>query len=289
MKASPFAYHAPTTVDDALGLLASLDNAKLLAGGQSLMPMMNLRLAAPDHVIDINRLPGLSQIRIDADRVEIGAMTRQADLKSSQALAAAAPVFRAALAHVGHVQTRARGTLGGSCCHLDPAAELPAICALLEAEFEAIGPHGRRMVAARDWFRGYLESALDERELLLAIRFRKWPDGHSCGFHEVARRHGDFAVAGAAALLSRAADGTVERAALVVFGAASSPVRLQAFEQALVGRHIDEAAIAEAAEAARGLDAMGDVHVSAAYRRRIAGVVAARALREAAGLNGDAK
>ncbi|MFO1116048.1 MAG: xanthine dehydrogenase family protein subunit M [Beijerinckiaceae bacterium] len=286
MKAAPFAYHDPRTVEEAIRLLGELDNAKLLAGGQSLMPMMNLRLAAPDHIIDINRLPGVAGIDISPDRIRIGAMTRQADLKSSEDLFAVAPVFRAALTHVGHMQTRARGTIGGSCCHLDPAAELPALCALLDAEFEALGPCGSRRIAARDWFRGYLESALDEREILVAIDLPRWPKGHGCGFHEFARRHGDFAVAGAAALLSQDAGRKVQRAAIVVFGVEASPVRLAATEQAMLGRAIDDAAIAAAVDEARGLDAMGDVHVSPDYRRRIAGVAVARALRQAAANSG---
>ncbi|MDE2364825.1 MAG: FAD binding domain-containing protein [Hyphomicrobiales bacterium] len=289
MKAAPFSYHAPQSVEDAVGLLSTLENARVLAGGQSLMPMMNLRLAAPDHLVDINRVPGLAGLRIGAGRIEIGAMTRQADLLASDDLAAAAPIFRAALKHVGHIQTRARGTIGGSCCHLDPAAELPALCALLDAQFEAFGPNGSRAVAARDWFRGYLESALAENEILCAIGFAPWPSGHGFGFHEVARRHGDFAVAGAAALLARDETGATKRAAVVVFGVEPAPVRLAAFERAIVGRTIDEAAIEAASEAARKLDAMGDAHVGADHRRRIGGVVVARALREAAGMNGGAK
>ena len=282
MKAVPFIYHDPRSVEDALRLLASLENAKILAGGQSLMPMMNLRLAAPDHIVDINRVPELSGVRIAPDHVEIGAMTRQADLKASDELAAVAPVFRLALAHVGHIQTRARGTIGGSCCHLDPAAELPAICALLDAEFEAISPDGRRRIAARDWFRGYLESALDEREILGSIRFARWPKGHGAGFHEFARRRGDFAVAGAAALLACNAQQVVERAGIVVFGVEPAPVRLSHVEAALVGSRLDPSQIEAAAGAARALEDMGDTHVTPEYRSRIAGTVVARALQQAA-------
>jgi carbon-monoxide dehydrogenase medium subunit len=245
------------------------------------MPMLNLRLVAPDHLIDINRIPELSGIRLSAERVEIGAMTRQADLLVSGDLASVAPVVRKAMAHVGHIQTRSRGTIGGSCCHLDPAAELPALCALLDAEFDVMGPDGARLVQAGDWFQGYLQSALDEREILRAIRWRRWPRGHGCGFHEYARRHGDFAIAGAAALLEFAADRSIRRAAIVVFGIEPSPVRLAQTETALLGRTLDDDALAAAAEEARGLDAMSDVHVSAEYRRHIAGVVTRRALIDA--------
>lgn len=281
MKPSAFAYHDPRSLDDLMALLARLDNAKLLAGGQSLMPMLNLRLVAPDHLIDINRIPELAGIRLSPERIEIGAVTRQADLLVSRDLAAVAPVFGKALVHVGHIQTRSRGTIGGSCCHLDPAAELPALCALLDVEFDVIGPNGARLVQASDWFQGYLQSALDEREILRAIRWRPWPRGHGYGFHEYARRHGDFAIAGAAALLEFAADRSIRRAAIVVFGVEPSPVRLARSEHALVGRKLDDDAMAAAAEAARGLDAMSDVHVSAAYRRHIAGVVTRRALADA--------
>jgi carbon-monoxide dehydrogenase medium subunit len=282
VKPSAFAYHDPRTRDDLAGLMATLDNAKLLAGGQSLIPMINLRLVAPDHLIDINRIPELARIRISAEQVEVGAMTRQADLQASEDLACVAPVFRRALASVGHFQTRSRGTIGGSCCHLDPAAELPAVCALLDTEFDVIGTTGGiRIVTAIDWFQGYLQSALDEREILQSIRWRPWPRGHGFGFHEYARRHGDFAIAGAAALLELATDRTIRRAAVVVFGVEPSPVRLAQTERALVGRKLDNEAVAAVAEEARRLEAMSDVHVSAPYRRHIAGVVTMRALADA--------
>jgi aerobic carbon-monoxide dehydrogenase medium subunit len=284
VKAPDFSYHDPRTLADLMSLLARLDDAKLLAGGQSLMPMLNLRLLAPEHVIDINRIPELAGIRVDGDTVEIGAMTRQADLLVSDVLEQVAPIFRKALAHVGHVQTRSRGTIGGSCCHLDPAAEQPALCALLDAEFEIIGSDGARTIPAADWFQGYLQSALDERELLRAIRFRSWPQGHGAGFEEYARRRGDFAIAGAAALLDTAPDRSIRRAAIVVFGVEPSPVRLTEVEQALVGRKLDQAAIALAISEARALDAMSDAHVSADYRLHLAGVVTRRALSEAGSL-----
>ncbi len=281
MKAPDFTYHDPRTLADLMSLLADLDDAKLLAGGQSLMPMLNLRLLAPGHVVDINRIPELAGIRIAGDTVEIGAMTRQADLLASDQLARVVPIFRKALAHVGHVQTRSRGTIGGSCCHLDPAAEQPALCALLDAEFDVVGPHGARTIPAADWFQGYLQSALDERELLRAIRFLSWPQGHGVGFEEYARRRGDFAIAGAAALLDTADDRSIRRAAIVVFGVEPSPVRLAKAEQALVGCKLDHAAVESAMEEARALDAMSDAHVSSDYRLHLAGVVTQRALSQA--------
>ena len=281
MKAPPFVYHDPRSRDDLIGLLAELGNAKLLAGGQSLVPMLNFRVVAPDHLIDINRIPDLAGIRISEDDVVLGAMTRQCDLQASADLAATAPIIREALAHVGHFQTRSRGTIGGSCCHLDPAAELPALCALFDAEFDVVGPNGARIVKAGDWFKGYLESALEEREYLQSIKLRRWPAGHGYGFSEYARRRGDFAIAGAGALLEFE-DARVRRAAIVVFGVEPAPVRLAEAEQKLVGQTFSETLLAEAAAQASTLDAMADVHVSAAYRRRLAAVVTRRALTEAA-------
>ncbi|QOZ08069.1 xanthine dehydrogenase family protein subunit M [Bradyrhizobium sp. CCBAU 51765] len=288
MKAPPFAYHDPRSRDDLIGLLAELENAKLLAGGQSLVPMLNFRVVAPDHLIDINRIPDLAGIRLSADDVVLGAMTRQCDLQASADLAASAPIIREALAHVGHFQTRSRGTIGGSCCHLDPAAELPALCALFDAEFDVAGPNGARVVKVGDWFKGYLESALEEREYLQSIRLRRWPAGHGYGFSEYARRRGDFAIAGAGALLEFAKDARIRRAAIVVFGVEPAPVRLAEAEQMLVGQTFSETLLAEAAAQASALDAMADVHVSAAYRRRLAGVVTRRALTEAVRLAREA-
>lgn len=281
MKAPDFTYHDPRTLAELVRLLAELEDAKLLAGGQSLMPMLNLRLLAPAHMIDINRIPELGGIRIEGGTVEVGAMTRQADLLASDELAQAAPIFRKALAHVGHVQTRSRGTIGGSCCHLDPAAEQPALCALLDAEFDVVGPDGARVVKATDWFQGYLQSALGQHEVLRAIRFQSWPQGHGAGFEEYARRRGDFAIAGAAALLDTAADRSIRRAAIVVFGVEPSPVRLTRTEQALVGGRLDHAAVEMAIDEAKALEPMSDAHVSADYRLHLAGVVTQRALREA--------
>ena len=181
----------------------------------------------------------------------------------------------------GVAQTRSRGTIGGSCCHLDPAAELPALCALLDVEFDVVGTNGSRIVKAADWFQGYLQSALEESEVLRAIRWRSWPSGHGTGFEEYARRRGDFAIAGATALLDLAGDSSIRSASIVVFGVEPSPVRLTQAEQALVGRRLDEGALAAVAEAARGLDPMSDAHVSVDYRRHLAGVVTRRALLQA--------
>jgi carbon-monoxide dehydrogenase medium subunit len=281
MKAPPFQYHRPQTREELGALLARLDNAKILAGGQSLMPMMNLRVIAPDHLIDINRVANLAGIREAVDGIEIGAMTRQADVLASDLVKSRLPLLTRALEHVGHIQTRARGTIGGSCCHLDPSAEQPAMCAVLDAEFIVVGPGGRRVIAAGQWFEGLLQSALGEQEFLEAIRFKPWADGHGYGFAEYARRHGDFAIAGGAALLEAGSDGRITRAALLSFGVEAAPKRLSGAERTLIGQHVDSLDIKPVVAAAGALDAMEDVHVTAGYRRHLAGVLIRRALNEA--------
>jgi carbon-monoxide dehydrogenase medium subunit len=278
VKPAPFIYHDPQSRADLHDLLARLENTKLLAGGQSLMPMLNMRIVAPDHLIDLNKMTGMTGISIGEDRIEIGAMTRQSDLHHSREVAQRLPIMVEALNHVGHFQTRSRGTIGGSCCHLDPAAELPAICALYEADFEVSGPAGARKVAAQDWFQGYLQSALAEDEVLERIQLPLWPAGSTFGFSEYARRSGDFAIAGAAALVAWKDDETVGRLAIVVFGVAPQPVRLDEMETAVVHRKLDREAIRAVADAAKQIEAMSDAYVSAPYRRRLAGVVVERAL-----------
>jgi carbon-monoxide dehydrogenase medium subunit len=278
VKPAPFIYHDPQSRADLHDLLARLESMKLLAGGQSLMPMLNMRAVMPDHVIDLNKMPGMAGIAVGDDHIKIGAMTRQADLHHSRDIAENLPIMAEALDHVGHFQTRSRGTIGGSCCHLDPAAELPALCSLYDAEFDVSGPSGTRKVAAQDWFRSYLQSALGENEVLNSIRLPLWPAGTAHGFSEYARRRGDFAIAGAGALVAWRNDGTVERLAIVLFGIAAQPVRLSEMERSVVGRKLDLEAVRALAEAAKGIDAMSDPYVSQDYRRRLAAVVVERAL-----------
>jgi aerobic carbon-monoxide dehydrogenase medium subunit len=277
MKAAPFAYYDPQTLGDVIGLL-SLENAKLLAGGQSLVPMLNMRFALPDHLIDLNRVAGLSGIKRDGAAVEIGAMTRQCDLESSAEMAAVLPIFREALQFAGHFQTRSRGTIGGSLCHLDPSAELPALILLTDAELKVTGPAGQRQIAAADWFQGFMQAAISADEVLTAIRINPLEEGHGCGFCEFSRRHGDYAIAGAAALLTLDARGRISKSAVSVFGVGVSPKRLPETEKALAGAIPSPEAFKEAASAATKLDAMEDATASAAYRRRIAAVMVQRAL-----------
>jgi carbon-monoxide dehydrogenase medium subunit len=263
--------------------LASLDgDSKILAGGQSLMPMLNMRLVRPVRVVDINTVPGLDVVRTRADGgLDIGALVRHTDLLTSPLIQAGAPLLAAAAAHVGHRAIRNRGTVGGSLAHADPAAELPAALLALDAGAVIAGRAGIRQLALADFFVGLLATALAPDEILTGIEI---PDARDAGwgFAELARRPGDFAVAGVAAVLR----GTRERCAdarLVAFGAADRPVRLRAAEQVLVGRAPSGAlAAVAAAETARDCRASGDVHASAEYRTHLVGVLAEDVVRAAA-------
>jgi aerobic carbon-monoxide dehydrogenase medium subunit len=280
MKPAPFEYHSPVSLQEALDLLGRLENAKVLAGGQSLVPMMNFRYAMPDHLVDLNRLDELAGIRWDGRKVRIGALTLQREIEFSPLIAEHLPLFRAALAHVGHRQTRNRGTIGGSLSHADPAAELPTACLALDAEIEIASPRGLRTLQMRDFNQGYMATALEPDEILAGILVQPWRPGHGYSFQEYARRHGDFAVAGVAAMLDMEG-GEVRRATLAVCGVTPAPVRLETAETGLIGSRLDAPAIAAAAEIAGSLDALYDYHGGADYRRHLARVLTARALEEA--------
>lgn len=281
MKAAPFHFHQPTTLAELSGLLASLANAKILAGGQSLVAMLNLRLVNPDHVVDINKIADLATLQQKADMVEIGAMVRQHALLDAPLIAQHLPIFIEALGHVGHLQTRSRGTIGGSCCHLDPSAELPAMCALYDAEFAVNGTGGRRIVLARDWFEGPMQAALKEDEFLESISVRPWSGTHGYGFAEYARRHGDYAIVGAGALLEADQAGIIRRAALVLFGCDTAPQRLSAAEAALVGASVTSLDFEMLAREARTREMMTDAQVTSAYRAHLAGIMMQRAVKQA--------
>ena len=280
MKASAFTYHAPRSRAEALGLLATLDGARVLAGGQSLMPMLNFRLAAPEHLVDLNRIPELSGIRLVGDTLHIGAMTRQREVQQSEVIQRHVPLLQAALAHVGHQQTRNRGTLGGSLCHLDPAAELVTAAATLDATLIAESARGTRRIPFAAWCDGYLTNALEPGELLAEVEFPVWPAGHGYAFSEFARRKGDFAIVGVAALVTMNGN-TIDRIALSAGGCAAAPQRLTAVEQALIGKAPDADAIREAARLASNIEAQSDPYVSADYRRHLARVMTERSLTDA--------
>ena len=195
MKPPPFDYHAPRSVDEVVVLLGSLENSRLLAGGQSLMAMMNMRFATPDHVIDLNRVEGLASIRLTPTHLKIGAMTRQRDIEFSKEIEAKLPIISEAIRYVGHRQTRNRGTIGGSLCHLDPSAELVTLCSLLDATVTIVGSGGSRTIAFSEFPAGYLTTSLRPDECLAGVSIPLWPSPHGGSFVEVARRHGDFAIA----------------------------------------------------------------------------------------------
>jgi carbon-monoxide dehydrogenase medium subunit len=287
MKPPPFQYHDPKTLAEAVGLLGSLDNAKLLAGGQSLMPMLNMRFVLPDHVIDLNLVEGMSGIKEAGGALEIGAMTRQRDLEFSDLVTAKCPLLHQAIMHIGHRQTRNRGTIGGSLCHLDPAAELVSVCAAHDATVVVVGPNGTREIAFADFPAGYLTPAIELNEIVTAIRTPLWPAGHKAAFIEFSRRHGDFAIVSSAALL-QIDGGRIKRASVTVGGVAVAPVRATEVEKAIVGQAPSSELFAKACESCRSFEAMADIHASAEYRQHLAAVLSRRALEKAAGLADNA-
>lgn len=281
MKPPPFSYHSPTTINEAVALLGRLDNAKLLAGGQSLMPMLNMRFVLPDHVIDLNRVDGLSYIREAGNTVEIGGMTRQRELEFSDVIRRRLPLMHEAILNVGHRQTRNRGTIGGSLCHLDPSAELVTVAATMGATVTVTGKNGKRDIPFAEFPVSYMTTAVEPDEILTAIRFPVWPDGHGYGFVEFARRHGDFAIVSAAALLEEDRSGKITRAAVVLGGVSAMPVRATEVEQAITGKTASPELFREACEACRKVEALEDVHAPSSYRQHLATVMSRRALEKA--------
>jgi aerobic carbon-monoxide dehydrogenase medium subunit len=282
MKPAPFEYHAPRELKAAAALLASLPNAKILAGGQSLVPMLNFRYVMVDHLIDLGGVADLRGIAVSEGRLRIGAMTRQRDLETAPEIKQHCPLLAEALRHVGHRQTRNRGTIGGSLAHADPAAELPAVCAAYGALIHIASIRGLRQVAFPEFATGFMATALAPDEMIAAIDLPIWRQGHGYGFQEFARRRGDFALAGAAALLDIGAGGVVRRAAVSLCGVGPTPVRLEAAEATLVGQPIDASLIRSAAAAAWLVEPISDIHAGAEYRRHLAQVLSTRALTDAA-------
>jgi aerobic carbon-monoxide dehydrogenase medium subunit len=281
MKPPPFRYHDPKTVSEAVGLLASLENAKLLAGGQSLMPMLNMRFVLPDHIIDLNRVEGLSYIRDTQGALDIGAMTRQRDLEFSEPVRARWPIMHEALLQVGHRQTRNRGTIGGSLCHLDPAAELVSLATGYDATVTVAGPAGPRQVAFAEFPVAYMTPAIEANELVVGVRFPQWAPKHGYAFVEFSRRHGDFAITSAAVLLEGDAAGKITRASVTIGGMGTGPRRAREVEQAIVGQVPAGSFFRDACESCRKLEAIDDVHAPASYRQHLAAVLSRRALEKA--------
>lgn len=282
MKAASFAYHRPTAREETLQMLASLPGARLIAGGQSLVPMLNMRYVFVENLIDINRVAGLSGIDIGAERVRIGAMTRQRDLLDHAGLGERAPVVAAALRCVGHLHTRNRGTIGGSLAHMDPAAELLAVATLLEGTIHVESARGARDIAIADFPISYMTPQLEPDEMIAAVSLSLPKPGHGWSFLEFAQRHGDFAIAAAGALVRLAAPGgAIAEARLVLSGVDFAPRRLIEAEQLLAGARPSADLIAAAAAIAGEGEAPSDAMASGSYRRHLAAVLTRRALAEA--------
>ena len=283
MKLPPFDYACPTTLPEAIALLASHDDAKPIAGGQSLVPMLAFRLAQPTLLVDLRKLADLRGIRISDAGVTLGAMVRWRDIEDDERLESAHPLLKAAIAHVAHYQIRNRGTVGGSIAHADPAAEMPGIAITCDAEIAVVGKSGAHVIQAADFFQGALTTALTTDEIIVEIRLPAWPAGRRWGFQEFARRRGDFAMAAAAVFYDQDERGKARNAHVGVIGVGDRPLRLTAVEDVLNGESIDEATIAKAdAATSAAVEPQDDIHASAAYRRSLVGTMVERALKSAA-------
>jgi carbon-monoxide dehydrogenase medium subunit len=282
VKPSPLQLERPSSLDEALALLAEHgDDAKLIAGGQSLVPLLNFRLAAPVVLVDLGAVPALAGIDVGEDAVRVGAMCSQRDLERHAAALAACPLLGLALPFVGHVATRNRGTVGGSIAHADAAAELPLLLQTLAGEVEVTGPSGARLVTSEEFFVSHLTSCLEADEIVTEVRFPSGGAGWGAGFAEVAPRHGDYAVCAVACAL-RVEGGVVVEARLGAGAVSDRPLGLPAAAGALAGSRCEPGALAAAADAARlAVDPSDGMHASAEYRRHLTGVLVSRAARRA--------
>ncbi|HTV35688.1 MAG TPA: xanthine dehydrogenase family protein subunit M [Xanthobacteraceae bacterium] len=283
MKLPPFEYACPASIAEAVALLAGHDGeAKPLAGGQSLVPMLAFRVASPSLLVDLRKVAELRQIRITQDGVALGAMVRWRDILDDARLLTAHPLLVAAVEHVAHYQIRNRGTVGGSIAHADPAAEMPGIAVTCEAQIAVMGKAGARVIAAGDFFQGPLMTALEPDEIITEIRLPLWPKERRFGFQEFARRRGDFAMA-AAAVFYDDDGGKARNTHVGVIGVGDRPLRLPGVEALVNGQKIDDAVIAKAeAAASAAVDPRDDIHASGAYRKALVGVMVERALKAAA-------
>lgn len=287
MKAAPFAYHRPESVKEAADILAELgDDAKILAGGQSLVPMLAMRLTHFENLIDISRVDEMCGIDLDDGAVRVGATTSHALVGLDDEVAESVPLLTMATPHIGHFQIRTRGTLGGAIAHADPAAEYAAVAVALDAEVEAQSSTGRRAIAAAEFFTGLWETALAPDEILTGVRFPVWGGRSGFAVQEFARRHGDFAIAGATVAVELDTEDRVTRCGIGLLGLGSTPLRGTAAEEAVCGRtlaELDEAGLVDIANSAMaGLtDIPADLQGSARYRARVGSTMLARALSEA--------
>jgi carbon-monoxide dehydrogenase medium subunit/6-hydroxypseudooxynicotine dehydrogenase subunit alpha len=285
MKPPPFEYDAPESVAEALDLLARHgDDAKVLAGGQSLVPLLNFRLARPDRLVDINRIAELDHIRVEEGRLRVGALTRQATLERSTVVAERWPLLQDALRWVAHPQIRNRGTVGGSLAHADPAAELPVALAALDGAVVARSARGARTIPWSELFITHLTTSLEPDELLVEVELEPLPERTGSAFTEFSRRHGDFALGGAAVTVTLDPSGACGGASIALLGAAPTPLRASEAEELLRGRTVDdEAALAAAEAAVRDVTPTGDIHGGSEYRKRLIAAMVRRAITTAAG------
>jgi carbon-monoxide dehydrogenase medium subunit len=282
MKAAPFEYCPVGSVEEAVALLAEDEGAKVLAGGQSLVPLMAMRLARPRRLVDLNLVPGLDGVRVEGDRLSLGAMVRHRQVERQAELRRRCPLIGEVVEQIGHVAIRNRGTVGGSLAHADPAAEWPALALALEAELVVEGGSGRRIVPAGEFFTGVFETVLRQDEVLTEVRFGLPSEGAGAAVLELSRRQGDFAIVGVVAVLEPDGEGVVREARLALFGVGETAVRARAAEARLIGERPDERVIAGVVEAVGSeLRPTGDLQGSAEYRRHLAGVLTRRALVQA--------
>jgi carbon-monoxide dehydrogenase medium subunit len=285
MKPASFDYVRAGSIEETVAMLAEYgDDAKVIAGGQSLMPMLAFRVAAPKLLVDIGSVDALRGVMINGSGISLGALTRWSDIERHPSLRQAHPLLVEAIGHVAHYQIRNRGTVGGSLAHADPAAEFPGICVACDATIEVVGKKGRRTIAAAKFFLDSLTTELRQDEIIVSVRLPPWKPGRRWAFEEFARRRGDFALAGVALLYDLEQSRTVAPK-IAVIGVASTPIRLVEAEQALAGRAVDFALIGEVVAAATAaIDPPDDIHAPADYRRALLGVLLERALTRAAGV-----
>jgi carbon-monoxide dehydrogenase medium subunit len=289
MKLPKFDYASPTTIDEAVALLSRADGtARVIAGGQSLMPMLAFRLVQPSLLVDLRHIPGLDAIAIKPDGVHLGAKVRWCDIEASTELATAHPLVKAAVRNVAHHQIRTRGTVGGSLAHADPAAEMPCVAALCDAEIQVVGPDGERKIPATSFFTGPLMTALESDEIITGIRLPSWPKARRWAFDEFAMRRGDFALGGIG--LHFDLNGSNAKSVhIAAFGVGDTPVRLTKAEAAVEGRELTEAVIKSGCESAQAdIDPKDDIHGSSAYRRALIGHLLEKALRHSINSPGKA-
>jgi carbon-monoxide dehydrogenase medium subunit len=287
MKMPPFDYACPASIQEAVDLLASRDGAKVLSGGQSLLPLLAFRMAYPSLLVDLQNIKGIDEIKVTADGLRVGGRVRWCQIEEDRRLAQAHPLFQQMISHVAHYQIRNRGTVGGSLAHADPSAEMPGVALVCECDIVVVGASGRRTIKAADFFVAALETALASDEIITEVQFPPWPPGRRFGFLEFARRKGDFAIAGVAVFYDLDASGQMVDAHVGVIGAAETPVRLAEVEALLNWRVLDETLIEQAqALASASVTPSADIHAAADYRQSLVGTLTARVLRHTMTRNG---